>query len=615
MSALLQFAQGIGSATFANPTTPGSTIIVAAANNDVVTSITTFTDDGGNLYTNSPSSHADANLTQTDIWFSYYSQFSPFQTTKSCQTVTESIGTGSPSFIWIFEVATNQLLGNSPTDRFGNVGPANAGYPGATVAPNLFGDFGNMTADDFCLTVCGVGGEGGAITAVDPTWTTIGSAQGGNWVAYRFAANGVDFFPNPTFSNSSATNFCISLTTFNAPPPTPGTGTIIVSKQTNPLGSPQVFTFRPSWEVPFTLTDGQSQTTLGLAPGTYSVSEDAVAGFTTSTNINPANIVLSSGQTINVVFTNTQLQPPCIPPDGSTTGTFVPDVGLFIGPSTSLYKDPVLAPAIKTYESTLEGRHEIILDFANGDGLYARDLGTIFSWSIGTKTALYVWQPSIIPMPETIYGRPSDWDDGGTPGAKFIQGIILRADSFGVSKTFQLESQDDHSFHNLLEMPMIFSQQQEKAFSCVPFISHAIRLMSSDGVRWRVWDGRLIYQPIPELTDNWQTEMTSLGMIGWVHAREMNIPHISTADISLTLTFDGWPSINLTIPNSGGLQAKTKVTLPPNKWKLIGLRALSAQPFRLFEGDLELKVKPWGSTESYNVLRPFGGPSQPGATV
>jgi hypothetical protein len=226
-----------------------------------------------------------------------------------------------------------------------------------------------------------------------------------------------------------------------------------------------------------------------------------------------------------------------------------------------------------------------------------------------------VWQPSVIEQPETIYGRSSDWNDGGKLGDKFIQGYEIEADSYGVAKTAALQSSDDLSIHALLEMPATFNGQSVRSFSCSPFVSHSVRLVSSDGVPWAVFHEKLVGQPWPSQCLNWQAEMTSLGMVGWGHVREMNIAHVSTADLTLILTFDAWPTITLTIPNSGGVQNKTKVTLPPNKFKLIGLQIFSSAKFRLFADDLELKIKHWGSTEAYQILRPFGGASAAGAIV
>jgi hypothetical protein len=293
----------------------------------------------------------------------------------------------------------------------------------------------------------------------------------------------------------------------------------------------------------------------------------------------------------------------------------IADLSLTITPATALYTNSVPDANINAYETTDGGRNAIVLDFNQGQGLYARDFGTVFSWPLTAGTELYVWQPSLILLPEGIYGRATDWIDGGTPGDKFIQGIQIECDTFGNSKVFQLQSSDDLSLHPLLEMPTTFNGQSIKSFSCAPFISHSVRVVSTDGVEWRVWDTQLVFQPFPPSCLNWETELTSLGLMGWGHVRELNIPTISTADLTLVLTFDQWPAITLTIPNTSGNQVKQKVTLPPNKFKLMGLQISSTAPFRLFETDVELKIKTWGSTDAYRILKPFGAASRTGARV
>ena len=309
---------------------------------------------------------------------------------------------------------------------------------------------------------------------------------------------------------------------------------------------------------------------------------------------------------------------PCIPADrlgNIVNGVFIKDLSLYVGPQTALYTNPVPSTAITVSELNNEGRNSIILDFNQGDGLYARDLGSVLEWPTNLGIQVLVWQPSIIPMPEGIFDRASDWDDGGNPGAKFIQGVIVEAFSFGKSKTFFLQDSDTLTLHTLNECPVTFARQQEIAFSCNPFIAHSTRVISTDGVEWRVWKARIVSQPWPEQTLNWQTELTSLGMTGWAHAREMNLAYLSTTPVTLTLTFDSLAPIILILPSSNGLQNKTKITLPPNKWKLIGFRASSASPFRVFQGDIEVKLREWGAQGPYGVLKPFGGKSSTGAVV
>jgi len=90
-------------------------------------------------------------------------------------------------------------------------------------------------------------------------------------------------------------------------------GNIIVNKITVPSGSSQSFTFNTTGTgyAGFLLTDGTSNDSGPLAPGSYSVSEAAMTGWdlssaTCSGNNIPDAIVLKAGQTVTCTFTNTQ---------------------------------------------------------------------------------------------------------------------------------------------------------------------------------------------------------------------------------------------------------------------------------------------------------------------
>lgn len=370
----------------------------------------------------------------------------------------------------------------------------------------------------------------------------------------------------------------------------------------------------------FSLLNGQTHDSGALAAGTYAVTEDPVTGWTTSSSSNPGAIVVGAGTTA-ITFTNTHGQPACVPFDADgnlPNGVFVQDLGLFIGPSTALYTVPVPGSSLAAYETTTEGRVAIVLDFNQGGGLYARDLGTVFSWPLPSGTVLDVWQPSIIPMPEGVYGRASDWIDGGLAGDKFVQGITIEADSFGNTKTFQLQSSDDMSMHPLNEMPANFNGQSVKSFSCTPFISHSVRVVNTDGVEWRVWSEKLVFEPYPSSCLLWSNELMNYGN-GWQHVRMLNVPYIASAPVTIALFFDQWPMITITdqLPATSSqlYPTKTKVQVPPNKSKLMGFTLSSTAPFRVFKTQLEVWVGPWGRVGAYETVMPFGGPASDGATV
>lgn len=80
---------------------------------------------------------------------------------------------------------------------------------------------------------------------------------------------------------------------------------------------------------------------------------------------------------------------------------------LTITPTYALYTQTVPDGQIAVNDSVTQGRHAIILDFNNTEGLYTRDLGTIFQWPVGARTALDVWQPSIALMDDDVYDRLS----------------------------------------------------------------------------------------------------------------------------------------------------------------------------------------------------------------
>jgi len=291
---------------------------------------------------------------------------------------------------------------------------------------------------------------------------------------------------------------------------------------------------------------------------------------------------------------------------------------LTITPATGLYTNVVPDSVIVASEKTDQGRNQIVLDFNGGDGIFARDLGTTFSWPTRAGTVLRRWQPTILQVPETVFNRATDWEDGGTPGAKFFQGCIISADSYNLPKAIQLESQDDHSFHTLYESPATFNQQSEVSFSCDPFIAHAIRVTSSDAVRWRIWNWRPVFQPYPEQNTVWKTEMVNFGM-GWQHVRMLNIPYIAANPVTLTLIFDQQSNMTISgqMPATSSLLYPTKQKVIPsaNKSKLIGFQATSSSPFRVFQEMMEVWVGPWGRTDSYTIIRPFGGRAAAGAEV
>jgi hypothetical protein len=294
---------------------------------------------------------------------------------------------------------------------------------------------------------------------------------------------------------------------------------------------------------------------------------------------------------------------------------------LSVKPYTALYTSQVLDANIVVSSTNIEGRTESVLDFNSVDGIFSRDFATAFSWPISAGTILYTWQPTLIELPENTYNRSTDWIECGG-GTGFVQGILIEADTFNATKVFQLQDSDTLAFHALNEVGtgIAFNKQSVKAFSCIaPFIAHSVRLVTTDSVPWRVFRHDLVFEPLPETTMLWKTELTSMGGVGWQHLREVDFEYISTTPITLTFTVDtgsgSYAPLNVTIPSSGGTQAKLNCEVSPNKWRLLGFSASSSAPFRLFIEGFSCKIRSWGSDGPYRDEKPAGGPSKTGAVV
>ena len=88
-------------------------------------------------------------------------------------------------------------------------------------------------------------------------------------------------------------------------------GKIIIEKQTQPDGSPQLFTFARSYGSSVQLSDGQQNDSGFLAPGSYSVSETVPSGWSLASSScddgsSPSSISLQAGETVKCTFNNAQ---------------------------------------------------------------------------------------------------------------------------------------------------------------------------------------------------------------------------------------------------------------------------------------------------------------------
>jgi len=116
----------------------------------------------------------------------------------------------------------------------------------------------------------------------------------------------------------------------------------------------------------------------------------------------------------------------------------------------------------------------------------------------------------------------------------------------------------------------------------------------------------ILYFMLPVATEHWASDETAFGLQGWLHLRDLYVTIRSTADVTLTLDFDGTTQ-PYTILSTGGVRKKVYVPLAPNKGKLYKFEFNSSTPFNLFEAASEVRVKQWLTSLGYAVVKPFGG--------
>ena len=341
-------------------------------------------------------------------------------------------------------------------------------------------------------------------------------------------------------------------------PSSPPPGNIIVTKVTIPTGSPpQLFDFIPSWGSPpvaFTLTDGESNDSGPLTSGTYSVVEIPVVGWVTTTSSNPANIVVTAGNTTIVIFTNTRLMRQTLVFDEAAKGWSVDvgsppffvhgvDYGASLGTPTS---DTVVGCGDGTIRILQADGTEVATTVVAtgadnaGDARALKRIGDVF-----LKAVIEPGSPITLAFYAAQYGVPV----GGLLPALLAGGGTLApyiVDGAGAAIDVQ-------------DLEMILSWP------------------TGAGNELDLWQPVLM--PIPAAILSRRTDGIAVGK-GYQHVYLVNATFAATADVVLTLNTDQG-IFTQTWPASGTLAVLTRVMqkMPPNKFKVCEYQIASTSHF------------------------------------
>lgn len=252
-----------------------------------------------------------------------------------------------------------------------------------------------------------------------------------------------------------------------------------------------------------------------------------------------------------------------------------------------------------------------VIDLNDGNGILTTDIGMEITWQqhLLNSPLLYWWSASHLEKEENVIRRATDWDDADYSGLKYVQGIIIRADTENEARSIQVQ------YDGGTNGPLLMVQhngEQEKGYpntfskTWIPFEAHLMRLFPLDNLDWKLYNWRWIWEPAPEYATHWETQETTHDMQGYLHLDyELYLAIKSTATVTLTIIVDG-VSRSYSIASTNGEYKKVEVTIGVHKGKAFKYKLTSSEGFQVFQKDCEVRVKAWNSPEPFISTNPFG---------
>lgn len=223
---------------------------------------------------------------------------------------------------------------------------------------------------------------------------------------------------------------------------------------------------------------------------------------------------------------------------------------------------------------------------------------------------LYTWKYVAEEEPEL----QTNWNQNLTvfsnPADKYLKGLIIEADSFGATKTLQIEA--DGAIAGTVQVTHNARTVQQVAFPQI--LGRVFRIYPTDANPSRLYEMQPIYDLEPLALTRWETQETDHLIHGWQSALWGNFT-LKTPDnannVTLTVTIynnngvqQGAP-VAYTLLATNGLKTKRWLPFQANKGVLYKYVFTCAVPFWLYREESEMMVKPWGADEAL-LKRPWG---------
>jgi len=263
-------------------------------------------------------------------------------------------------------------------------------------------------------------------------------------------------------------------------------------------------------------------------------------------------------------------------------------------------------------------RTTTIIEIADGEGVWARNFGLQLTGVQTTaRPILYLWEPSYLSKQVSVALRATDWENLGYVGAKFVQGVVIRANTYNVAKSVEVQYEGGHVGTTL---SLVHDGEVQYAYpiqpgTWTPFVAELVRIIGADSNPWNLLDWRWVWEPAPEAATQWQTQETTFDLPGYLTVRDALIAYQADCPVILTVWHDN-DSEDYVLPTTNSLYSRYYQNLVAAKGKWVRFRLTSGSPFRVFARDCSVRVQGWGLPNGYVVAQPFGGVSrQVGALI
>jgi hypothetical protein len=392
------------------------------------------------------------------------------------------------------------------------------------------------------------------------------------------------------------------------------------TNQLSDVGSQLFFNYKDSNSNPRTLVfdrrlGGWISDTYGSGSAIVHEAAQASTSYETLVGVSSGNLFTLSGTSDNGASIACTVSTPSDDLGEPGANKLFGDFGVDIDPqgttvSVTSYYNNYTAITTSTIAAT-SGRSLNPFNINSGSGILGRNFALGFTWSrtsISSPQIFGGYYAAVIEQENTV-DRATDWSDAGYPGPKWVQGVRITANTFGLAKTVKVEYDGgtlgatltvNHNGRIRAGYPNTASPTWE------PFIATLVRLRPTDSNPWILTDEEVewIYEPEPDLATFWKSQPTTHDQEDYHFVRELRLTLRSTAAVTLTISVDG-VNYTYTLSSTSGNQRSIRVVPSAVKGKVFQYTLSSSAGFRIYKRDCTVLVKR-PTAVNYEIKSPFG---------